>query len=93
MGNAQQAALIANTYRKSIELTYSRLRADLRAIADEADQAAEAAGDAYHNELARIADAEGQQRAQAQQQASDDRAHALQLFTEQTAQLQQQGAL
>lgn len=93
MSSAEQAAQITNTYRKAIELTYDRLRSDMRAIAAEAEHAAEAAGDAYHTELARIADTEAQQRAQAHQQANDDREHALAMFTQATAELQAGGPI
>jgi hypothetical protein len=91
MPNAELAAQAVNTYRQATEQAFATLRYDLRAIADTAEREAELAGDAYHTELAGIADREGEQRAAAHQRCNDARAAALAVFTEATAPLHSGG--
>lgn len=82
---AEQTAQAINTYRQATEQAFSQLRADLRAIADQADRAAELAGDAYHTELQQIADTEATNRATAHHRCEDARAAALAMFTQATS--------
>jgi hypothetical protein len=91
MANAELAAQAVNTYRQSTEQAFAQLRADLRAIADQADHAAEVAGDTYHAELAAIAQTEGEQRAAAHRKCEQAREAALSLFTSAAGELQQGG--
>jgi hypothetical protein len=91
MDNAGLAAEAVNTYRQATELVYRQLRTDLRAIADQADHAAELAGDTYHQELSEIADSEGRMRAEAHQRAAAAREAALAAFTAASAELQSGG--
>lgn len=91
MSNAQQAEAAVAAYRVKVEQSYADLRRTMAAIAEQADTDANAAGDAYHLELQRIADTEAQQRAQAHQTAENARASALAELTATVGELQSGG--